>query len=98
MAPAREGRGFLFHYTGVIMIQRAPLALVVLSGGQDSTTCLALAIRDYGRERVYALTIDYMQRHRVEVDAAERVVSAAGMNLITQHEILRVSPHLLKGS
>lgn len=47
-------------------------AVVLLSGGLDSSTCLAVATRDC--ERVAALTIDYGQRHRIELDAARRVV------------------------
>ena len=47
---------------------------MLLSGGIDSTTTLALA-RAEGFE-VYALTIDYGQRHKVELDAATRVASS----------------------
>lgn len=42
-------------------------ALVLFSGGQDSTTCLAHALQRY--ERVETLSFDYGQRHRVELDA-----------------------------
>ena len=42
-------------------------ALVLFSGGQDSTTCLAHALATY--QRVETLAIDYGQRHRVELDA-----------------------------
>lgn len=42
-------------------------ALVLFSGGQDSTTCLAYALERY--ERVETLGFDYGQRHRVELDA-----------------------------
>jgi 7-cyano-7-deazaguanine synthase len=51
----------------------APLAVVLLSGGLDSMVCAALA-QEQGF-RVLALTIDYNQRHRVELDAA-RVIAA----------------------
>jgi 7-cyano-7-deazaguanine synthase len=54
-------------------------ALVVLSGGQDSTTCLWWAIDRFGRENVETLTFDYGQRHRVELDAAARVAAHAGV-------------------
>ena len=48
----------------------------MLSGGLDSSTCLALARRD-GYE-CYALSFDYGQRHRVELEAAARVAAALG--------------------
>ena len=57
-------------------------ALVVLSGGQDSTTCLYWAIDRFGRGNVSALTFDYGQRHRVELECAQKVAAAAG---IEQH-------------
>ena len=46
-------------------------AVVILSGGLDSTTCMAVAA-DEGYE-IYALTFDYGQRHRREVECARRV-------------------------
>jgi len=49
-------------------------AVVVLSGGQDSATCLALAIRRYGAEEVAAITFAYGQRHSVEVKYAKHLV------------------------
>ena len=52
-------------------------ALVVLSGGQDSTTCLYWAIERYGRQRVSALTFDYGQKHRIELDSAAAVANHA---------------------
>ena len=48
-------------------------ALVLFSGGQDSTTCLAYALSKY--ERVETVSFDYGQRHRVELDARLRVRS-----------------------
>ncbi len=49
-------------------------ALVLFSGGQDSTTCLALALDQY--ERVETVGFDYGQRHRVELDARQHVLTA----------------------
>ena len=54
-------------------------ALVVLSGGQDSTTCLYWAIDRYGRERVSSVTFDYGQKHRIELESARSVAGDAGI-------------------
>ena len=51
--------------------------LVVLSGGLDSTVCLALAVGEDGPPPV-ALTFDYGQRHRVEIDRAREVADHYG--------------------
>ena len=56
-----------------------PQALVILSGGQDSTTCLYWAITRFGRDHVQALTFDYGQRHRLELDCARQVAALAGV-------------------
>lgn len=50
-------------------------ALVVLSGGQDSTTCLFWAIKQFGRENVSAVGFDYGQRHKAELDCAADICS-----------------------
>ncbi|MEZ5583613.1 MAG: 7-cyano-7-deazaguanine synthase QueC [Candidatus Competibacteraceae bacterium] len=52
-------------------------ALVVLSGGQDSTTCLYWAIERFGLDKVETLTFDYGQRHRIELDCAKQVAQFA---------------------
>ena len=49
-------------------------ALVLFSGGQDSTTCLAYALSKYAR--VETVAFDYGQRHRVELDARLQVIKA----------------------
>ena len=54
-------------------------ALVVLSGGQDSTTCLYWALDRFGAGHVEAVTFDYGQRHRIELDCAARVAARAGV-------------------
>ena len=59
-------------------------AVCLLSGGLDSATCLALARRD-GFD-CYALSFDYGQRHRVELECAAKVAASLGAS---QHRILR---------
>ena len=54
-------------------------AVVVLSGGQDSTTCLYWALERFGGDQVEALTFDYGQRHRIELDCAGQVAKHAGV-------------------
>lgn len=61
------------------MNQDAEKALVVLSGGQDSTTCLYWAIDRFGTENVSSVTFDYGQRHRIELDCARRIAEHAGV-------------------
>ena len=54
-------------------------ALVVLSGGQDSTTCLYWAIQTFGKANVSTLSFDYGQRHRIELDCAAKIAALAGV-------------------
>lgn len=56
-------------------------AIVVFSGGQDSTTCLYWAVRRFGKKNVSALSFDYGQRHRRELQAAAEVARHAGVRL-----------------
>ena len=55
------------------MSQIAPAALVLFSGGQDSTVCLAWALERY--ERVETIGFDYGQRHRIELDVRPAVLA-----------------------
>lgn len=52
-------------------------ALVVLSGGQDSTTCLFWAKREF--DEVMALSFNYGQRHALEVELARKIAEGAGV-------------------
>lgn len=54
-------------------------ALVVLSGGQDSTTCLYWALDRFGAGAVDTVTFDYGQRHRIEIDCAAKIAELAGV-------------------
>ena len=68
-------------------------AVVLLSGGLDSTTALAIAIaQDY---EVYALSFDYGQRHKIELDAARNVAKALGAK---QHLIAKIDNRIFAGS
>lgn len=70
----------------------AKKAVVLLSGGLDSMVCAALA-RERGF-RVLALTIDYNQRHRVEIDSARRIAAA----LAERHIVLPLDLRAFGGS
>ena len=57
-------------------------ALVLSSGGVDSTTCLALAISEYGKENVTALALSYGQKHNKEIESARKVAAFYGVELL----------------
>jgi 7-cyano-7-deazaguanine synthase len=61
-------------------------AIVLTSGGLDSTTCLAIAKAE-GFARLYSLTFDYGQRHRQELDAAARVTGEFGA---AEHRVIHI--------
>lgn len=54
-------------------------ALVLFSGGVDSTTCLGIAVKKYGAENVIALSIYYGQKHDKEIQAAKRIAEYYGV-------------------
>lgn len=58
-------------------------ALVLFSGGLDSTVCLGMAVREYGAGEVLALSVYYGQRHKKELEAAARVAGYYGVRQIT---------------
>lgn len=60
--------------------------LVLLSGGQDSATCLALATRDY--EEVYSISFDYGQRHVVELTCSKKLAELAE---VVDHFVVSIS-------
>ncbi len=68
-------------------------AVVLLSGGLDSATTLAIAINS--GYQAYALSFDYGQRHHHEIDAARRVAKALGAR---EHRIAKVDLRVFGGS
>ena len=60
--------------------------LIVLSGGQDSATCLALATTLY--DEIYTISFDYEQRHKVELTCAEKLGFLAN---VKQHFVVPIS-------
>lgn len=74
------------------MMKKEP-ALVILSGGQDSTTCLFWALENFNQ--VYAVTYNYGQRHAIELEAAKRVVDMACW--VKEHKVIDVGP-ILQGA
>lgn len=54
-------------------------SLIVLSGGQDSVTCLAIAIDKVGVENVYAIGFNYGQKHKVEMECALTITKELGI-------------------
>ncbi|HXH65305.1 MAG TPA: 7-cyano-7-deazaguanine synthase QueC [Mariprofundaceae bacterium] len=69
-------------------------AVVLLSGGLDSSTALAWAIRRQGWE-CHTVAFDYGQRHRIELDAAARVSASLGA---ASHRVIRVDLAAIGGS
>ena len=68
-------------------------ALVVLSGGQDSTTCLFMARQQY--RSVHAISFQYGQKHAVELEAAATVARMAG---VAGHEVIDIGAGLLSST
>src|SRR3954454_11739485 len=71
----------------------APKAVVLLSGGLDSATALAVAQKD-GFD-CHALTVSYGQRHAVELEAARQVAAALGA---VEHRVMPLDLRLFGGS
>ncbi len=68
-------------------------AIVLLSGGVDSTTCLAIAIVQGFSP--YALSVDYGQRHRVELDQAVKIALHLG---VVEHRTVKLDLRAIGGS
>lgn len=68
-------------------------AVCLLSGGLDSATCLALARKE--GYSCYALSFDYGQRHRIELEAAARVAASIG---VVRHLVVKIGLEAFGGS
>ena len=73
-------------------------ALVVLSGGQDSTTCLLEALSKY--EKVQAISFDYGQKHKKELECAAAICSKYNVpqTIIGLEELNKLAPNALTRS
>ncbi|WP_108652160.1 7-cyano-7-deazaguanine synthase QueC [Dongshaea marina] len=60
--------------------------VVVFSGGQDSTTCLAQALEQF--DEVHAITFDYDQRHKLEIEVAKEIAAELG---VKSHKVMDVT-------
>lgn len=72
-------------------------ALVVLSGGQDSTTCLFWAMQHFGKENVFAVSFDYGQRHAIELESAAIIAGMSGTDPY-KYEVINVQGCLVSSS
>src|SRR5205807_10429381 len=88
---AAPGSPAVFHKEGRMGTAKA--AVVLLSGGLDSATALALARRD--GFRCHALTVAYGQRHAAELAAAARVAGALGA---ARHRVIQLDLRAFGGS
>jgi len=70
-------------------------AVVVFSGGQDSTTCLLWAMKKY--ETVVAISFDYGQRHKLELECAKEICDKFGIeqHVIDMEELNQLAPNSL---
>lgn len=75
------------------MVQTAKPAVVLLSGGLDSTTVLAVARQEGYRS--HALSFAYGQRHAIELEAARRIARAMG---VVEHQVIELNLRAIGGS
>ena len=82
-------------------------ALVIFSGGQDSTTCLIQAIAQYGRSQVQTISFQYGQRHAIELERAGAIARDLGVRqtvlnlnaiaLVTHNALMDVEAKIQEG-
>ena len=70
-------------------------AIVSLSGGRDSSTLLANAVKEYGPGNVYAISFEYGSKHPAELWCAKKI---AEYYKIKEHKIINIDPSIFKGS
>lgn len=68
------------------------IAVVLLSGGLDSTTCLYLAKKDM--DKVYAISFDYGQKHSIELKRAKKIAKSQNI----EHTIIKIQSELFQGT
>jgi 7-cyano-7-deazaguanine synthase len=83
----------MYSTSSPVQTKSASPAVVLLSGGLDSTTVLAIA-RNEGFA-IHALTFGYGQRHSAEIDAARRIARSAG---VARHHVVEIDLTLFGGS
>jgi 7-cyano-7-deazaguanine synthase len=83
------------------MISKKPSkgAVVLLSGGLDSTTCLYLAAKDFGYPKnknlpILALSFDYAQKHKIEIQKSRKIAKLLGV----KHLVQKLDPNFFLGS
>ena len=69
-------------------------AVVSLSGGRDSSTCLGLAVQTFGRENVYAMGFEYGSKHPQELECAKKIADYYGVPF----QIVTIDPSIFSGS
>ena len=69
-----------------MMSRQGKAAIILSSGGLDSTTCLAIA-RAEGFSPLYSLSFDYGQRHRFELQAAKKIAGVFG---VSEHRVMQI--------
>jgi 7-cyano-7-deazaguanine synthase len=83
----------MYSTSSPVQAKSASPAVVLLSGGLDSTTVLAIAKSE--GFAVHALTFGYGQRHSAEIDAARRIARSAG---VARHHVVEIDLTLFGGS
>jgi len=68
------------------------IAVVLLSGGLDSTTCLYLAKQQ--SEKIYAISFDYGQKHSIELKRAKKIAKSQNI----EHTIIKIQTELFQGT